>query len=124
MQRIRSDSTECVVNGKEITTSHLEKVKNIYHTDIFPADITLHNAAKLSLEYGIPIRMDYFIPSLDGTVTIGFDKYQKVLIRFEHTIPIRKIYKAGKEYIIVTSNAIFIISDTIKAKAVKFETGS
>jgi len=112
------------VNGYEGTTSHLEKVKNIYYTDMFPADITLRNSAKLSLEYGIPIRMDYFIPSFDGTVMLGFDKYQKLLIRFEDTIPILKMYNSGKEYIILTRNAIFIISDSIKAKSVKFEKGS
>lgn len=124
MQRVRSESMECIVNGSEGSSVHLEKVKNLYHTNIFPADITLRNAAKLCLEYEIPIRMDYFIPSLDGTVMLGLDKYEKVLIRFEDNIPIIKIYNAGKEYIILTRNAIFIISDTIKAKSVKFETGS
>ena len=96
---------------------------------ILPADSTLRNAVKLSLEHEKSIRMDYFIPSLKGDVFMGVYKEEKLLIKKVHTIEsdmteILKIYKSAREFIIIGVDAIYIVADTIQKRAVKFETGS
>jgi hypothetical protein len=107
---------ECIVNGCE--GSPLQPVS------ILPADITLRHAAKLSLEHGKAIRMDYFIPSLKGEVCIGQYKEEKLLIKTGDRTTILKVYKTGREYIIIGLHDIYIVADTIKKRVVKFETGS
>jgi hypothetical protein len=107
---------DCVVNGCE--GSHVQPVS------ILPVDNTLRHAAKLSLESGKPIRMDYFIPSLKGEVFIATHIDQKLLIKSGHRAPILKVYKTGREYIIIGVHDIYIVADSIRKRAVKFETGS
>ena len=74
---------------------------------------TLQHAAKLSIIEDKPIMLDYWTTSLDKTVLIGVkDTQEKLLVKSEeeYTSPISKIYKVGKEYIIVTENTIYILS--------------
>ena len=116
MQRIRSESMECIVNGCEGSPVH--------PVTVLPADLTLRHAVKLSLENGKSIRMDYFIPSLKGEVCIGQYKEEKLLIKSGDRIPILKVYRTGREYIIIGVRDIYIVADSIRKRVVKFETGS
>jgi len=92
-----------------------------------PGDKTLRNVAKLAITDDRPIMLDYYIPSLDGTSSIGVRRIkqpdgtyketgEKLLVKSadEYTSTITKTYKCEQEYIIFTENSIYIVSTNIK----------
>jgi hypothetical protein len=86
-----------------------------------PETTTLTHAAKLSIVEDKPIMMDYWTNSLSKTVLIGVkDNQEKLLVKSEeeYTSPISKIYKVGKEYIIMTENSIYIVDLEIPTKRI------
>jgi hypothetical protein len=96
--------------------SEINTTENGYR---LPEVNTLLHAIKLSIVEDKPILMDYWINSLDKTVLIGVkEDKEKLLVKSEeeYTSPISKIFKVGKEYIIVTENSIYIIDTSIPTK--------
>lgn len=96
--------------------SDLTTTENGYR---LPEVNTLLHAVKLSIVEDKPILMDYWVNSLDKTVLIGVkEDKEKLLVKSEeeYTSPISKIFKVGKEYIIVTENSIYIIDTSIPTK--------
>jgi hypothetical protein len=86
-----------------------------------PENNTLQHATKLSIVEDKPIMMDYWTSSLEKTVLIGVKENQeKLLVKSEdeYTSPISKIYKVGKEYIIITENSIYIVDVEIPTKKI------
>ena len=86
-----------------------------------PDTTTLQHAVKLSIVEDKPVMMDYWTNSLDKTVLIGVkDNQEKLLVKSEeeYTSPISKIYKVGKEYIIVTENSIYLVDVEIPTKRI------
>jgi hypothetical protein len=86
-----------------------------------PENNTLQHAAKLSIVEDKPIMLDYWTNSLDKSVLIGVkDNQEKLLVKSEeeYTSPISKIYKVGKEYIIVTENSIYLVDVEIPTKRI------
>jgi hypothetical protein len=86
-----------------------------------PENTTLQHAAKLSIVDDKPILFDYWTFSLEKTVLIGVkDTKEKLLVKSEeeYTSPISKIFKVGKEYIIVTENSIYIVDVEIPTKRI------
>jgi hypothetical protein len=86
-----------------------------------PENNTLQHAAKLSIVEDKPIMMDYWTSSLDKSVLIGVkDNQEKLLVKSEeeYTSPVSKIYKVGKEYIIVTENSIYLVDVNIPTKRI------
>jgi hypothetical protein len=86
-----------------------------------PDNTTLQHAVKLSIVEDKPIMMDYWTNSLDKTVLIGVkDSQEKLLVKSEeeYTSPISKIYKVGKEYIILTENSIYLVDLEIPTKRI------
>jgi hypothetical protein len=68
-----------------------------------------------------PIMMDYWTESIERTVLIGVkDTQEKLLVKNEeeYTSPISKIYKVGKEYIIMTENSIYLVDVQIPTKRI------
>jgi hypothetical protein len=64
---------------------------------------------------------DYWTNSLDKTSIIGVrDNKEKLLVKSEdeYTSPITKIFKVGKEYIVVTENSIYIVDVEIPTKRI------
>ena len=86
---------------------------------------TLQNAAKLSIVEDKPILLDYWTSSLDKAVMIGIrEDGKKMLIKNEeeYTSYIEKVYRiAGKDYIIMTENSIYIVDINIPTKRVSLE---
>ena len=67
--------------------------------------------------------LDYWNDSLKGQALIGVrqnEEQEKILIKNEdeYTSPISKIYKTEKEYIIITENSIYLVSNTIPTKRI------
>jgi hypothetical protein len=86
-----------------------------------PENTTLQHAAKLAIVEDRPIMLDYWTNSLDKTVLIGVkDNKEKLLVKSEeeYTSPISKIFKVGKEYIIMTENSIYIVDVEIPTKRI------
>ena len=86
-----------------------------------PENTTLQHAAKLGIVEDEPIMLDYWTNSLDKTVLIGVkDNKEKLLVKSEeeYTSPIAKIFKVGKEYIVMTENSIYIVDVEIPTKRI------
>jgi hypothetical protein len=86
-----------------------------------PENTTLQHAAKLSIVEDKPIMLDYWTASLDKSVLIGVkETNEKLLVKSEeeYTSPIGKIYKVGKEYIIITENSIYLVDVEIPTKRI------
>ena len=82
---------------------------------------TLQHASKLAIVEDKPIMLDYWTFSLEKSVLIGVkDNQEKLLVKSEdeYTSPISKIYKVGKEYIIITENSIYLVDVEIPTKRI------
>jgi hypothetical protein len=103
-----------------------EQVKTAQKTDTafnyrLPSDITLKHASKLSIVDDKPIMMDYWAASLDKKALIGArENSEKLLVKSEeeYTSTIQKFYKSGSEYIIITENSIYIVSNDIPTRKI------
>ena len=86
-----------------------------------PADVTLKHAAKLSIVDDKPIMMDYWDASLDKKALVGAkENGEKLLVKSEdeYTSTIQKFYKSGTEYIIITENSIYLVSNDIPTRKI------
>ena len=86
-----------------------------------PSNVCLQHCSKLAIVQDKPIMMDYWTPSLDKTIIIGVkESGEKLLVKSEdeYTSPIANIYKVETEYIIVTENSIYLISNETPSKKI------
>lgn len=86
-----------------------------------PSDVTLKHAAKLSIVEDKAILLDYWAPSLDKKALVGArENGEKLLVKSEdeYTSPIAKFYKSGTEYIVITENSIYIVSNEIPTRKI------
>ncbi len=87
-----------------------------------PSNKTLQHCSKLSIVEDKPIMLDYWTSSCDKDVIIGVrESGEKLLVKSEeeYTSPISKIYKVETEYIIITENSIYIVSNDIDSKRIR-----
>jgi hypothetical protein len=88
---------------------------------VLPSSEVLMHCAKLAVVEDKPIMMDYWTDSLDDKALIGVrDGGEKLLVKNEeeYTSPIAKIFKVGQEYIVMTENSIYIVSQKIASKKI------
>jgi hypothetical protein len=81
----------------------------------------MKHAAKLSIVDDKPIMMDYWTASLDKKALIGAkENGEKLLVKSEdeYTSSIGKFYKSGTEYIVITENSIYIVSNEIPTRKI------
>jgi len=81
----------------------------------------LQNVVKIAVVDDKPIMLDYWTNSQDNKVLIGVrENGEKLLVKSEdeYTSPIEKIYKVEGEYIIVTENSLYIVSNKIATKRI------
>jgi hypothetical protein len=86
-----------------------------------PTDVTMKHAAKLSIVDDKPIMLDYWTFSLDKKALIGArENGEKLLVKSEdeYTSTIQKFYKSGTEYIVITENSIYIVSNDIPTRKI------
>jgi hypothetical protein len=86
-----------------------------------PDDLTLRHLSKLSIVEDKPIMFDYYVGSCERQVIIGIrENDEKLLVKSEdeYTSPIKKIYKVAGEYIIITENSIYVVSNDIDNKKI------
>ena len=91
-------------------------------TESLPAATTLLQAAKISIEQDRAIMLDYFRQTANGTAFLGEDPESKerILVKSkeEFTSLIKKLYKVGDDYIILTENSLYIVSGKIQKRKV------
>jgi hypothetical protein len=90
-----------------------------------PGEKTMRNAFELAVKQDRPIVMDYWLQSREKTVMIGVkevpgEEPEKMLVKSEeeYTSPVAKIFKVGKEYIVMTENSIYIVDVEIPTKRI------
>lgn len=86
-----------------------------------PSTLCMNHAIKLAIVEDKPIMMDYWTASLDKSVVIGVgENKEKLLVKSEeeYTSTIAKIFKVETEYIIMTENSIYIVSNEIPTKRI------
>ena len=86
---------------------------------------TLSQCAKLAIVEDKPIMLDYWAASISKQAIIGVrddETKEKMLIKSdnEFTSPTNRIYKVGKDYIIITENSIYVVDVEIPMRRVKF----
>jgi len=91
-------------------------------TELLPGAATLLQAAKLSIEQDRAIMLDYFRQTANGTAFLGEDPdtKERVLVKSkeEFTSLIKKLYKVGDDFIILTENSLYIVSGKIQKRRV------
>lgn len=87
-----------------------------------PDATTLLTAAKFAQQQDKPIMMDYYADTITKHAFIGVDKEtdEKILVknRQEFTSLIKKVGKAGKDFLVMTENSIYIVSGTVDKKSI------
>ena len=89
---------------------------------IEPSPQTLVQAAKLAIEQDRAIMLDYYRQTAGGSAFLGEDPETKerVLVKTkdEFTSLIKKLYKVGDDFIILTENSLYIVSGKIQKRKV------
>lgn len=96
-----------------------------------PSQATFVNLFKKAVMDDKPILFDYWVSSLDKTVSIGVRQIpssvagaspvtEKILVRSEeeYTSPIQNIFKSGNEFVVVTENSIYVVDSGIPVKKI------
>jgi len=88
-----------------------------------PNEKVLTHAAKIAIEQDKPLLFDYYADTkAGGSAFLGEDKdtKERILVKNpeEYTSPVKKMFKAKDDYIIVTENSVYIVSGAIKKKEI------
>jgi hypothetical protein len=91
-------------------------------SEILPPAQTMLQAAKLAIEQDRAIMMDYYRQTGAGTAFLGEDPdtKERILVKSkdEFTSLIKKLYKVGDDFIILTENSLYIVSGKIQKRKV------
>ena len=91
-------------------------------TELLPTIQTLLQAAKIAIEQDRAIMLDYYRQTAVGTAFLGEDPETKerILVKSkdEFTSLIKKLYKVGDDFIILTENSLYVVSGKIQKRKV------
>lgn len=89
---------------------------------LLPSTTLLVQAAKLAIEQDRAILLDYYEQTANGTAFLGQDPdtNERILVKSkdEFTSLIKKLYKVGDDFIILTENSIYVVSGKIQKRKV------
>jgi hypothetical protein len=93
------------------------------NAEVLPGIQTLLQAAKIACEQDRAIMLDYFRQTANGTAFLGEDQNdpkERILVKSkeEFTSLIKKLYKVGDDFIILTENSLYIVSGKIQKRRV------
>ena len=90
--------------------------------EILPAPATLLQAAKIAIEQDRAIMLDYYRQTANATAFLGEDPETKerILVKSkdEFTSLIKKLYKVGEDFIILTETSLYVVSGKIQKRKV------
>jgi hypothetical protein len=91
-------------------------------TESLPGVNTLLQASKLAIEQDKAIMLDYYRETATNTAFLGEDSETKerILVKSkdEFTSLVKKLYKVGDDFIILTENSLYIVSGKIQKRKV------
>jgi hypothetical protein len=91
-------------------------------TDLLPPAQTMLQAAKLAIEQDRAIMLDYYRQTHAGTAFLGEDPdtKERILVKSkeEFTSLIKKLYKVGDDFIILTENSLYVVSGKVQKRKV------
>jgi len=111
-------------NNNNATNNNANNANNANNNNSsyrLPSNLCMNHAIKLAIVEDKPIMLDYWTASLDKSVVIGVgENKEKLLVKSEdeYTSTIAKIFKVETEYIIMTENSIYIVSNDIPTKRI------
>jgi hypothetical protein len=118
-QKVPSSNTNnAAVSANATNTTTTSNTGDNYS---LPSEFTLKQAVRLAIVEDKPIMMDYWTASIEKKALIGAkDNGEKLLVKSEdeYTSSIAKIYKSGSEYIVVTENSLYIVSNSIPTRKI------
>ncbi len=86
-----------------------------------PEEKTLKHLARLAVTEDKPIMFDYWIPSIENGVIFGTRANgDRLLVKSEeeYTSTIKKLFKTTGEYVVITENSIYVVSNKIQNKQI------
>jgi hypothetical protein len=90
--------------------------------EILPSAQSLLQACKLAIEQDRAIMLDYYRQTASGHAFLGEDPETKerILVKSkeEFTSLIKKLYKVGEDFLILTENSLYIVSGKIQKRKV------
>lgn len=115
-------STNSQLNSASSSSVASAAVSTASSNIIMPSSQILQQAAKLAIEQDRAIMLDYYQQSANGTAFLGEDPdtKERILVKSkeEFTSLIKKIFKAGDDFIILTENSLYIASGKIQKRKV------
>jgi hypothetical protein len=114
-----SNNSTNIVSGNNASNNASNANNNASYR--LPSTLCMNHAIKLAIVEDKPIMLDYWTSSLDKSVVIGVgENKEKLLVKSEdeYTSTIAKIFKVETEYIIMTENSIYIVSNDIPTKRI------
>jgi len=90
--------------------------------DAMPSTQTMMQATKLALTDDRAIMLDYYRESCKGTAFLGedADTKERILVKSkeEFTSLIKKLYKVGEDFIVITENSLYVVGGNIQKRKV------
>jgi hypothetical protein len=91
-------------------------------SEILPSAQTMIQASKLAIEQDRAIMLDSYRQTAAGTAFLGEDPNtkEKILVKSkdEFTSLIKKLFKVGEDFIILTENSLYVVSGKIQKRKV------
>ena len=115
-------STPATSTSNAQSVQPVQPVTSAAATEALPAAATLLQAAKLAIEQDRAIMLDYYRQTANATAFLGEDPETKerILVKSkdEFTSLIKKLYKVGDDFIILTENSLYVVSGKIQKRKV------
>ena len=107
-----ASNANAVVGGKPV----------VQPSEVMPSPQTMMQAAKLALNEDRAIMLDYYRESCKGTAFLGEDgeTKERILVKSkeEFTSLIKKLYKVGEDFIVITENSVYVVGGNIQKRKV------
>ena len=91
-------------------------------SEVMPSPQTMMQATKLALNEDRAIMLDYYRESCKGTAFLGEDgeTKERILVKSkeEFTSLIKKLYKVGEDFIVITENSVYVVGGNIQKRKV------
>uniref|UniRef100_A0A6C0KTF1 Uncharacterized protein n=1 Tax=viral metagenome TaxID=1070528 RepID=A0A6C0KTF1_9ZZZZ len=104
------------------TTSATATAPSASTSELLPSAQTMLQASKLAIEQDRAIMLDYFRDTATGKAFLGEDgeTKERILVKSkeEFTSLIKKLYKVGDEFIILTENSLYVVSGKVQKRKV------
>jgi hypothetical protein len=111
-----------VQSAGNASNANTQVAKPAQPSEVMPSPQTMMQAAKLALNEDRAIMLDYYRESCKGTAFLGEDgeTKERILVKSkeEFTSLIKKLYKVGEDFIVITENSVYVVGGNIQKRKV------